>query len=50
MKKYFESIKCENFKIYNIKYHNKRVFNTINKHINLEDYIDIPNESNKSPG
>ena len=44
MKKYFESIRCENFKIYNIKYHNKRVFNTINKYINLEDYISIPND------
>ena len=37
--KYFETIKCEDFEIFNLEYHNKRVANTIGLNINLQEYI-----------
>ncbi len=37
--KYFETIKCEDFEIFNLEYHNKRVSNTIGLNINLQEYI-----------
>ena len=43
---YFETIKCEDFEIFNLEYHNKRVSNTIGLNINLQEYIYPPNEEN----
>ncbi|BAK72274.1 MAG: aminotransferase class IV family protein [Arcobacter sp.] len=37
--KYFETIKCEDFEIFNLEYHNKRISNTIGLNINLQEYI-----------
>ena len=37
--KYFETIRCEDFEIFNLEYHNKRVANTIGLNINLQEYI-----------
>ena len=37
--KYFETIKCEDFEVFNLEYHNKRVANTIGLNINLQEYI-----------
>lgn len=36
---YFETIKCNDYEIYNLSYHEKRIVNTIGKNINLQDYI-----------
>lgn len=36
---YFETIKCEDFEIFNLDFHNKRVTNTIGLNINLQEYI-----------
>ena len=43
---YFETIKCEDFEIFNLEYHNKRVANTIGLNINLQEYIYPPSEEN----
>ena len=40
---YFETIKCDDTEVYNLKYHEKRISNTIGKNINLLDYIYPPN-------
>ena len=37
--KYFETIKCEDYEISNLEYHNKRVANTIGLNLNLQEYI-----------
>ena len=37
--KYFETIKCDDYEIYNLDYHNKRIANTIGLNINLQEYI-----------
>lgn len=36
---YFETIKCEDYEIFNLEYHNKRVANTIAMNLNLQEYI-----------
>ena len=36
---YFETIKCEDYEIFNLEYHNKRVAKTIGLNINLQEYI-----------
>ena len=36
---YFETIKCEDYEIFNLDFHNKRVTNTIGLNINLQEYI-----------
>ncbi len=36
---YFETIKCEDYEIFNLDFHNKRVANTIGLNINLQEYI-----------
>ena len=36
---YFETVKCEDYEIFNLEYHNKRVANTIGLNINLQEYI-----------
>ncbi len=41
---YFETIRCEDFEIFNLEYHNKRVANTIGLNINLQEYIYPPSE------
>ena len=41
---YFETIKCEDFEVFNLEYHNKRVANTIGLNINLQEYIYPPSE------
>lgn len=43
---YFETIKCDDFEIFNLEYHNKRVANTIGLNINLQEYIYPPSEEN----
>ena len=39
MENYFETIKCENYDVFNLHYHNKRVSQTIAKNIDLNEYI-----------
>ncbi|AXK48025.1 branched-chain amino acid aminotransferase [Aliarcobacter trophiarum LMG 25534] len=43
---FFETIKCNDFEIFNLKYHQKRVAKTIGKNLNLQEYINpISNET-----
>lgn len=42
MEKYFETIKCDDFEVYNLDYHEKRIARTIGLNINLQDYIYPP--------
>ena len=42
---YFETIKCEDYEVFNLEYHNKRVSKTIGLNINLAEYIYPPNEN-----
>lgn len=37
--KYFETIKCDDFEVFNLDYHNKRISNTIGLNLNLQEYI-----------
>lgn len=37
--RYFETIKCEDFEVFNLDFHNKRVSNTIGLNLNLQEYI-----------
>jgi 4-amino-4-deoxychorismate lyase len=37
--KYFETIKCDDFEIFNLEYHNKRIANTIGLNLSLQEYI-----------
>lgn len=39
---YFETIKCEDFEVYNLDFHNKRIARTIGKNLNLQEYITPP--------
>ena len=39
---YFETIKCEDFEVLNLDFHNKRVARTIGKNLNLQEYITPP--------
>jgi 4-amino-4-deoxychorismate lyase len=41
---FFETIKCDDFEIYNLSYHKKRVAKTIKSNLNLEEYIYPINE------
>ena len=41
---FFETIKCDDFEIYNLYYHKKRVAKTIKSNLNLEEYIYPINE------
>lgn len=36
---YIETIKCEDYEIYNLEYHEKRIANSIGKNISLREYI-----------
>lgn len=42
MQEYFETIKCEDFEIFNLSYHEKRVAKTIGLNLNLQEYIYPP--------
>lgn len=42
--KYFETIKCEDFEVFNLSFHNKRIANTIGLNIDLCEYIYPPSE------
>lgn len=37
--KYFETVKCDDYEIFNLNYHNKRIANTIGLNLNLQEYI-----------
>lgn len=39
---YFETIKCDDYEVFNLDYHNQRVANTIGLNLNLQDYIYPP--------
>lgn len=41
MKRFFETIKIENGKIYHLEYHNKRVYDTLRKNFGLEKRVDL---------
>ncbi|MDX9743940.1 MAG: aminotransferase class IV [Arcobacteraceae bacterium] len=41
---FFETIKCDDFEIYNLLYHKKRIAKTIKCNLNLEEYIYPTNE------
>ena len=40
---YFETIKCDDFEVFNLNYHNKRISRTIGLNLNLQEYIYPPN-------
>lgn len=44
MSYFFETIKCEDFQVYNLHYHNQRVARTISLNINLQEYIYPPTQ------
>ena len=44
-REYFETIKCNDFEVYNLNYHKQRIATTIGKNISLDEYIYPP--SNK---
>lgn len=39
---YFETIKCDDYEVFNLEYHTNRVANTIGLNINLQEYIYPP--------
>lgn len=39
MNNYFETIRCEDFEVFHLDYHNQRVARTIGLNINLQEYI-----------
>ena len=39
---YFETIKCDDFEVFNLDYHLRRVLKTISKELNLAEYIYPP--------
>ncbi len=43
MQDYFETIKCDDYEVYNLAYHNKRISNTVFLNLNLSEYIYAPN-------
>ena len=40
---YFETIKCEDYKIFNLEFHQKRMAKTVGMNFNLGEYIYAPN-------
>ena len=44
MRFYFETIKCEDFEVFNLYYHNQRVARTIGLNIDLQEYIYPPTD------
>jgi 4-amino-4-deoxychorismate lyase len=41
---YFETIKCEDYEVFNLSYHNKRIAKTIARNFDLSEYITPLNE------
>ncbi len=41
---YFETIKCEDFEVFNLPYHEKRIASTIGLNLNLQEYIYPPSK------
>jgi len=41
---YFETIRCEDFEVFNLIYHKKRITNTIGLNIDLNEFIYPPND------
>ncbi|MFZ9659762.1 MAG: aminotransferase class IV [Arcobacteraceae bacterium] len=41
---YFETIRCDDFEVFNLEYHKKRIAKTVGLNINLEEYIYPPSE------
>ncbi|MEA3353731.1 MAG: aminotransferase class IV [Campylobacterota bacterium] len=41
---YFETIKCDDFEVYNLEYHKNRMADTVGLNFNLEEYIYPPDE------
>ena len=39
MMNYFETIKCDDYEVFHLEYHQKRIARTIGKNINLQEYI-----------
>ncbi|HIP55975.1 MAG TPA: branched-chain amino acid aminotransferase [Arcobacter sp.] len=37
--RFFETIKCDDYKVFNLEYHKKRMANTVGKNFSLEEYI-----------
>ena len=37
--RYFETIRCDDYEVFNLEYHNKRLANTIGLNINLQEYV-----------
>jgi len=42
---YFETIKCDDFSVYNLDFHKKRISDTVGLNINLEEYIYPPSNT-----
>ena len=42
--RFFETIKCDDYEVFNLEYHKKRISNTIGRNFLLEEYI-YPNSS-----
>lgn len=42
MMNYFETIRCDDYEIFNLQYHEKRISRTIGKNFNLQEYIYPP--------
>jgi len=41
---YFETIKCDDYEVFNLKYHKQRIANTVGLNISLEEYIYPPSK------
>ena len=41
---YFETIKCDDYEVFHLEYHKKRIARTIGLNIELQEYIYPPNE------
>jgi len=41
---YFETIKCEDYELFNLSFHNKRISKSIFLNLNLSEYLYPPNE------
>jgi len=43
MQDYFETVKCDDYEVYHLSYHNRRISNTVCLNLNLSEYIYAPN-------
>ena len=44
MTDYFESIKCDDYEVFHLEYHNKRISNTVFLNLDLNEYVYAPNK------